>query len=48
MVFLKERLNSVDVSRNSVEKSRKTCTAQLVSTIIFQSPYFIGKSEERI
>ena len=46
MVFSKRRLNSLDVFRHSVEKPHNTCIRQLVSTIIFESSYFIGSSEE--
>ena len=46
MVFSKRRLNSFDVFRHSVEKPHITCTRQLVSSIIFESPYFIGSSEQ--
>ena len=46
MVFLKKRLNFLDVVRNSVEKAHSTCTTQLFSSIVFESSYFIGSSEQ--
>ena len=42
MVFLKKRLDFLDVFRNSVEKADSTCTTQLLSSIVFESAYFIG------
>ena len=46
MMFSKSRLNSHDVFRNSVEKPHNTYTTQLVSSIAFQSSYFVGSSEQ--
>ena len=43
MVF---SLNSLDVFRYSVEKPHNTCTTQLVSSVVFESSYFIGSSEQ--
>ena len=46
MVFSKRRLNFLDVFRNSVKKPPNTFTTQLVSSIVFESSYFIGSSEQ--
>ena len=46
MVFSKRRLDSLDVFRYSVEKLQNVCTTQLVSSIVFESSYFIRSSEQ--
>ena len=46
MVFSKRRLNSLAVVRHSVQKPRNTCTTQLVNSIVFESSYCIGSSEQ--
>ena len=46
MVFSNRRLNSLDIFRHSVEKPHNTCTTQLISSIVFESSYFIGSSEQ--
>ena len=46
MVFSKKRLSSLDVFGHSVEKLHDACTTQLVSSIVFESSYFIGISEQ--
>ena len=46
MVFSKRRLNSLDVVRHSVEKPHKTCNTQVVSSIVFESSYCIGSSQQ--
>ena len=46
MVFSKRRLDSLDVFRYSVEKLHNSCTTQLVSSIVFESSYFIRSSEQ--
>ena len=46
MVFSKRRVNFLDVFRNSVKKPHNTFTTQLVSSIVFESSYFIGSSEQ--
>ena len=47
MVFSKRRLNSLDVFRHSVEKPHNTCTTQLFSSIVFESSYFRGSSQQK-
>ena len=42
----KKRLNSLDVFRHSVERPHKTCTTQLVSSVVFEHSYFIGSSKQ--
>ena len=46
MVFSKRRLNSLDVFRHSVEKSRNASTTQLVNSIVYESSYFTGISQQ--
>ena len=46
MVFLKRRMDSLDVFKHLVEKPHNTCTTQLVSSVVFESSYFIGFSEQ--
>ena len=48
MVFSKRRLDSLYVFRHSVENPHSTCTTQLVISIVFESSYFIGSSEQYI
>ena len=43
-MFSKRRLNSLGVFRHSVEKPHNS--TQLVSSIVFESSYFIGSSEQ--
>ena len=45
-VFMVFSLNSLDVFRHLVEKPHNTCTTQLVSSVVFESSYFIGNSEQ--
>ena len=45
-MFSKRRVNSLVVFRHSVEKPDNTCIAKLVSSILFESSYFIGSSEQ--
>ena len=45
-MFSKRRLKSLDVFSHSAEKPHNTCTTQLVSSIVFESSYFIGSSEQ--
>ena len=46
MVFSKKRLNTFDVFRHSAEKPHNTCTTQLISSIVFESSYFIESSKQ--
>ena len=46
IVFLRKIMNSLEVFRYSIEKPHNTCTTQLVSSIVFESSYFIGISEQ--
>ena len=49
LVFPKSRLNSLlDVFRHSVERPHNTCPIQLVSSIVFESSYFIGSFEQKV
>ena len=45
-MFSKMRVNSLDVFRHSVETPDNTCITKLVSSILFESSYFIGNSEQ--
>ena len=44
MLLSKRTLKSPDIFMHSVEKPYNTCTAQLVSCIVFESSYCIGSS----
>ena len=46
--WIQKRLNSVDVVRHSAEKPHNTCTARVVSSIVFESSYCLGSSEQNI
>ena len=43
----KKRLNSLDAFRHLVEKPQNTCTAQPVSSIVFEMSYFIRSSKQK-
>ena len=46
MEFSKRVPNPFDNNRHSVEKPHNTRTIQLASTVVFESSYFIGSSEQ--
>ena len=46
IVLSKRKLNSLNVFRHSAEKPHNTCTTQVVSSIVFESSYCIGSSQQ--
>ena len=47
MVFLKRRQNSLDVVKHSLEKPHSKYTAQIISSIVFESSYCIGSFKSK-
>ena len=46
--FSKRKLKSLGVFRHSVEKPHTTCITQLVNSIVFESFYCIGSSQQNV